>query len=407
MTGVEAYMIYPDYYPGYQCKCGECRRSCCQGDWDISLCREEYLADIDPGLGPKALTMAKEGIQVNENSQDEEHYAQMAIGEDGRCRFLTKDGLCGWLLETKSDVGSVCRDFPRIYIRFLQDTYIFPSVTCEAVLELLFRKKDVVRLIWQEKEAEELRYYAKVTEEQIQRRPLLGIYPELVQYGLGILQNRNYTLDQRMQLLAFSVYRIDQMERVGAVDGILAELNQLSQEQVARHYLETFASCYGGIQAVILVCGDIYSLFCRKKVYQRTAEKILRGLGVGLTEDGSPCLVDREIYIKRKDAKRDYMEKIEYFLEHVITSVFLHNLVPLGEPGPWQNIQYTIACYTLLKGGIIGYFDTIPPNEALIDMVVEIMRMCSHNNALYEKILNRFKEVKLDSLTAMTALIGG
>lgn len=404
---MSSHIIYPDFFPGYHCKCGACRRTCCMGDWEIGLTKEEYLADTAPTLGPELLAMAEKGMAVNAGQTDEEHYAEMVIGENKRCVFLTEEGLCAWQLRAKASVGSVCRDFPRLYIRFLEDTYIFPSVTCEAVLELMLNKKDPIRLRREEKDLENRRCYAKVEEAQTRKRPLLRLYPMIMQYGLELLQNRSYTLDERMQLMALVVYTIDQMERSGAVQEIPAMLRQLTTGQRANQYLKMFSSYYGGTQALLLVCGDIYSLYAGKEQYQSTARAILQGLGIGLTDTNEAHLLDRETYGKNKERCKEQRKETEYFLEHIMVSIFLYNLVPMGEPGAWENFQYISACYALIKGGIIGTYDTISNDEALIDLIVKIMRMCSHNNALYGRILERFKEVKLDSLPAIVALLAG
>ena len=77
-------IVYPNYYPEFQCIASRCRHSCCIG-WEIDIDPEtaEYYAEIEGKLGEK--------LRANIAGGEEAHFC---LGAEERCPFLTGENLC-------------------------------------------------------------------------------------------------------------------------------------------------------------------------------------------------------------------------------------------------------------------------------------------------------------------------
>lgn len=126
--------IVPDYYDRFQCKCGDCRRTCCSG-WNISISMQEYYALLSADGSDdlrRRLSCALEII-----SDDRERYAAFVRTQEGQCPLLADNGLCALQRECGEGLmPAVCRMYPRA-VRTDYACEIAFSSSCEAVCELL------------------------------------------------------------------------------------------------------------------------------------------------------------------------------------------------------------------------------------------------------------------------------
>ena len=140
-----AQRIQPDFLQAFDCKRGECRRTCCR-DWEVVLTAQELESAMSSEPGTDAHTLANASLIANPCSSGEHNSSLAKMREDGFCALLTEDRLCGWKVLGSDGLCATCNDFPNIRISFLDDQYIFPSLSCEAIVELLLNRSEPVRI---------------------------------------------------------------------------------------------------------------------------------------------------------------------------------------------------------------------------------------------------------------------
>ncbi len=140
-------LIAPDYYTEFQCIADQCRHNCCIG-WEIAVDPDtlEYYHTITGLLGERL----QKGI--NESGET----AHFILGEQERCPFLNKNGLCDLILGLGEDsLCQICRDHPR-YRNFYSDrTEIGLGLCCEVVGTLILKRTQKITLTVLEEDNEE------------------------------------------------------------------------------------------------------------------------------------------------------------------------------------------------------------------------------------------------------------
>lgn len=134
----------PNYYKDFQCKGGECRRSCC-GGWPISVSMEEYFRLLGMDCS-QALRRRLDCAFLLEEDADPEHYAKIHPNYLGECPMHREDGLCALQCEGGEGVlPDVCRLFPRAAYVFGESRCVCSSA-CEHTVELLMADETPVEM---------------------------------------------------------------------------------------------------------------------------------------------------------------------------------------------------------------------------------------------------------------------
>jgi hypothetical protein len=407
-----AQQILPDFLQNFVCKCGECRRTCCR-DWEVRLTKQEFLASRSNKLDPASHAVAK-NLRRNPSSQGDDDYALCRMRPDGFCTLLTEHGLCAWKKMRGEGLCAACDDYPNTYISFLEDQYVFPSLSCEAIMELLLPKADPIRLVSKNMPSARNCYNARIGKENFFTRPLLSLYPKLLQWGLTLLQNRRYSLDDRMVLLASALCLIDWMERCGRAEEVLDAMEKFSQAENLEQVLHKHDQYTIGPKALLTVNGDTFVRFIDHAVYQACARRVLDGLGIEVEEtekDGDVQrrlkLADRQKYLQRRESLAGFMSQKEVHLEHIMVCQYLRSMMPVAKPSVWDNLKFFNVCYALLKGLLYGSFDSSPGDAEVVDAIMVIHRMFIHNYDAYQQTLEYLEAIQLADLTSMVALAKG
>ena len=386
---MEKTLYYPTYLLDYTCKCGACRHTCCTGhDWNISMSRNEYAnvttaAHASMQLEPLVALFTPDANRA-------EDLVPVPLQSSGLCALLEPDGTCAWRNRSGSDICSICREFPTMYLRLFDAVYAYPSGGCEAVLEALMRANGPIELRSRPYTSDEPHaFLLDIAEDQAPRDSVYGVYPILANLGLTVLQDERYSLDERMALLMAYLDMADKMIGVGQASRLEVALNGARDERRTATLLDGFTHDARPGNPAIRTCSDLYHCCLDSPAYAPWARRILENLGFEIIvrnprTRGTLRLRHPEILERRREEYRPYLAQKEPFLAKVMASVYLHNGIPLANPDPWSNSRYFAVCYTLIKFGIVGHFETFPSDEELVDFLVVALRAFTHNSAFYQ-----------------------
>ena len=100
--------IRPDFFDEFRCTASACAGNCCAVGWEIDV--DEAAAARYRAL-PGAL-----GERVRAALVESPEGCSLAMGPDGRCPLLTKEGLCALVLQYgEGYLCSICAEHPRFY----------------------------------------------------------------------------------------------------------------------------------------------------------------------------------------------------------------------------------------------------------------------------------------------------
>jgi len=187
----------PDYYPDFSCKCAACRQTCCKG-WNISFTMQEYFRLLGMDCSP-ALRRKLDAAFHPADYPEPHRYAVITPNWRGECPLLCEDGLCSLQKECGEEIMSgVCHYYPRTpKSRFGYTCTLTGS--CEGVLELLYDKKEPIRIIQLPLDFD-IDMPAPDKNEALSRAWQL-----LRKAGVEILQNRRESLPRRLETLLHHV----------------------------------------------------------------------------------------------------------------------------------------------------------------------------------------------------------
>ena len=111
--------IYDDFF----CIADQCTFSCCKGDWNVSLQKDEMEIYATEPYISKGVNYVKKAMRMREN---------------GTCVFLNEKGLCKLVCKYGPDVLSrTCTRFPRLSRDYCGVEEAFLSNACPKVLDML------------------------------------------------------------------------------------------------------------------------------------------------------------------------------------------------------------------------------------------------------------------------------
>jgi hypothetical protein len=217
-----------------------------------------------------------------------------------------------------------------------------------------------------------------------------------------------------MVLLANAMCLIDWMERNSRV----GELREAAHKFLQLENLEKVVHSYDkdsiGPQALLTVSGFIFLRLIDVSPYQANVRRALDGLGIEIAEteeDGevraSLKRIDTYNYVNRKRNLADLMSQKEIFLEHVMVCEYLRSMMPVTGPNVWDNFKSFNVCYALLKGILIGSFNSSPSDAEVVDTILVLHRMFIHNYDAIDRTREQLQAIQLTNLMSMVALAKG
>lgn len=123
----------PNYYGDFKCIASDCKNNCCIGwEIDIDALTFDFYKGIKGEFGDK--------IRKNIAHEPSPHFL---LGENDRCPFLEKNGLCEIINNlSQTALCQICSDHPRFRNFLPSGEEIGLGLCCEAAAELILGQKE-------------------------------------------------------------------------------------------------------------------------------------------------------------------------------------------------------------------------------------------------------------------------
>jgi len=348
----------PDYYKDFECKCGECRRSCCRG-WPIAMSMKEYFRLLSLDCSPALRRKLDAGLHLADRPEPE-RYALLLPDWRGECPLQADDGLCMLHAECGPDaICEICRLYPRSP-RAFSGHECACSNSCERTLELLFARTEPLGFV----EAE------LVLPEP---EPVTGV-PEVVSrhYSairgrcIAMLQDRARPLEQRLVRLGRFLSRLDPAVRAGdgdAIDRVLDEPEgaaaAVSDPALTLSFLTHFNHSVG--LNSVSVCD-----------YARAAEELMTG------GEGEPSA---ERFEAVKSRFRQSFPDWQILFEQMLVNHVFYESFPFSDrhENLFEEFLSLVAVYAYSAFLAAAWTFSHPGREALTDVLAAAFRLIDHS----------------------------
>lgn len=316
-------LFVPDFYREFQCKCGACRRCCCDG-WAVTVSQDEYFRLLGEDCSGELRRRLDEAFYVPRDAAPE-RYAVLNRDYLGRCHLRREDGLCALQAELgEAALPTVCRLYPRGIRAESGEAALANS--CERVVELLARRAEPVRF-------ERLDLGRDATGSEAPEKRALRMA------CVDILQRRDIGIRQRLLRLGAHLCHKEYRSAPFA-------LRMEALLEIARLYEEISPSIAG---------------------YCKNAAEAFEGRDECVFDDLSETLLQRFPYLNT-------------LTEHLLVNHVFFTRFPYAQPDASAEEEFLALCglFAFLRFLSTGNVEHLRTDEDLADLLADLFRVAEH-----------------------------
>ncbi len=406
MDKKNGYILQPDYFGEFHCLADECHNDCCHG-WRINIPRQCYMKIRSARKSAELEELVSKGVRRNKKEENNSFFAEMQLNEKGDCVFLNERRLCRLQLECgPAALPHICQDFPRRLLRCGEIILRSCTPACEGVVNLLWKRKNGLEFEAVPREKGIVRIgKVSVPEDQ---QTLFSHFEEIQWMCISILQNRAYTLDERMILLGMALRALSGIQSTTedeAVKDWLARYAALTKGDGFKETVEKLPS-----NPSIFLASNLETLF---EIFVQpssgTTEYLRRRFALlGLKLEDGRFTYHPDVYFEQKERLNEFLHGQEYLTENVLVNEAFSRAMPFsGGNGVWDSYMRLCLLYSLLKFLLATSAGSEFTREDLVQAVVLWARILLHADSRVKFLVNRMHETESDTLAHMAVLING
>lgn len=393
--------LRPAYYDDFHCLAANCRHSCCVG-WHISFNKKDYLS-LKRQSGSEDLNVRMEhGLRRIREGPLSVHFGEFAMA-DGRCPLLREDCLCALQIEKGHEaLPFVCRSFPRAEIP-RPSGYLERSLSpaCEGVLALLWDLNDGMEF-----RSDPLPRKERGTISFDLDNSLAGHFQEIRSQCIDILQDRRYTLSQRILLLGLALKKLADGEQ--NVSHWLAYARSLPEQTKQLSDLANNGALPMFLSNNLRL---LFSLPNADMQFSTIKAEIAQSMKIQIDPDTSLATIPTEPYLTAHTCFHERFECGEYFLENLMVALFFHLCLPdiASAERIWKSYVNFCDLYSFYRFmSIMSCREGAAGNrEELFRLLVFASRCLIHNNAQQVTLRDEFFQNDSATLAHMAILLSG
>lgn len=373
-------MFIPKYMLTFKCIGSDCTDTCCAG-WDINIDEDTYKKYTNCTGELKELVQGK--IRENKNSDDYLNKGFMILKEHNKCPFLNDNLLC----DIHGGVGEenlciTCKRFPRVY-NIIDDIYEKSGLaSCPEICTKAFLNKDKMEFIEIEESVDE----SAIDIRRIIDTEVFEGSDSLLQYfwdirvnSINIMQNRNFSIEERLSILKYFYNKIEEYYNEKDFDAIEELLDEYSEGNI---YLDS-------LKILDLNEGNEFYLSLLEEELIKNIRSVR--LKECIEEYKKEILKVNDIvkHINNEKILLSLMEKYSYILENYLVNQIFKDLIPFNRGESLNlSINILINSYRIIKAYIIGIaLSNKEINEDLIIRVIQSLSKDIEHNKVFKNLL--------------------
>ncbi|MBQ9959348.1 MAG: flagellin lysine-N-methylase [Oscillospiraceae bacterium] len=318
--------LAPDFYLDFSCKCGDCRRSCCEG-WNVGISQQNYFRILGMECSEELSARLARSFYIPRGATPE-RYALLNHDWQGNCPLRAENGMCALQLELGEDaIPDICRLYPRSVRSEFAEACL--SNSCERVVEMLAERESPIRFV-------DIELQDIAADRELPSRLALRMQ------CIGLLQDRRSTL-------------ADSLDSVGRLlSGQTAETRPLHELLAV---MRQFAETYEEISVSLQQC-------CRTALDSLPTEQAYREADARLSAR---------------------FPSLELLLENLFVNHLFYEKFPFSETEETETQEYVSLCgmYGFLRYLLVGNEAVLTNRDALTDLLAATFRMMSHTRFYY------------------------
>lgn len=372
-------IFLPKYMVEFKCISSSCIDTCCAG-WSINIDEDTYNKYANSTGEFKELLEGK--FIENNDEHDFFNHGFMVNKDENRCPFLNSNMLC----DIHGDIGEnnlciTCKSYPRVF-NIVDNVYEKSGLpSCAEICARAFLNKDKMEFIESEEDIEEKNIEIRriIDSEAFEgTESLLQYFWDIRVISINIMQSRNFSIEQRLNILKNFYKQIEKMHDLREFDSIEELLEDFNSELMDYESLKGVefkenTEFYTNIAEDELV----------KNIKSLRLKECVKEYKNGILNQNDICkyLEDRPKYFNE-------LEDYSYVLENYLVNQIFKDLIPFNRgESLMKSIQVLINTYRIIKAYVIGIAINSKEKitgEQIIRVIQALSKDIEHNKVFKE-----------------------
>ncbi|MCI9070716.1 flagellin lysine-N-methylase [Clostridium sp.] len=373
-------MFMPKYMLTFKCIGSKCVDTCCAG-WDINIDEDTYKKYIN--CTGELKDLVKDKFKENKNSNDYFNKGFMILKEHNKCPFLNDDLLC----DIHGNVGEdnlciTCKRFPRVY-NIVDDIYEKSGLaSCPEVCIKAFLNKDKMEFVENNENLDESAIEIRriIDSEAFEGSDsLLQYFWDIRISSINIIQNRDFSIEQRLSILKSFYNKIEKYYIEEDFDKI-EELLELYNEEKVNFNLSKVLN--------IEIDNEFYLSLLDEDLIKNIKSIRLKEC-VEEYKKGISKIDNIKENINNEKTILHSIDEYSYILENYLVNQIFKDLIPFNK-GESLNLSVTVLInsYKIIKCYIIGIaLNNKEINKDLILRVIQSLSKDIEHNKVFKNLL--------------------
>ena len=396
---MEVNVFLPEYMTEFKCICSSCTDSCCTG-WDINIDEDTYNRYTNSNGKFKELLEGK--FIENKNEHDSFNNGFMVLKKESICPFLNSNMLCdihGGFGE--ENLCITCKSYPRVFniVDNIYEKSGLPS--CIEICTRAFLDKDKMEFI----ETSE-----SISEKEIEIRRIIDTEAfegteSLLQYfwdiriiSINIMQNRNFSIEERLNILKSFYGQIEELHNFQEFDSLEALLEDFNNEIVEYEVLKgnKFTENNEFYKSLIdkELIRNIRSVKLQEciKEYKAGILKVKNISSKAALNEAEPINLDVCRYLEEKPDYFKGLEAYSYVFENYLVNQIFKELIPFNKgESLLESIKILINSYRIIKAYVLVI--AVNSNEQITgEKIIRVIQALSkeiEHNKVFKPLLEK------------------
>lgn len=344
------------FYDEFHCTGPECKDTCCRY-WHINLTKSEYLNYMEMRCSDELRAAMDNAFKRVINGSDPD-YAEVRLNAEGKCPLLGDDSLCAIQKELgESALCFTCSVFPRLHMKVGNDTVMMScSPTCCRVTELLMSHPEGLKIVEEKYDGKD-----RYINEDLFTLPRLKAdckeypyYRSILDAQIEILQNRRFTVPERMLILGYFCQKTDEYFKTGEMSRIAPLADILSDNEICYRIADSLKPRQSDERIALSSVKILYKMYRAAQTssspfVSQSFNRFMGKLAVTASQIGSEELnisFSFDEYSRLTGIFKKIMKERPYIIENLLVNlVFSRNI----KDGVWANYFTLAVFYNTLK----------------------------------------------------------
>lgn len=411
-------VLEPSYYSRFACLADACQYSCCE-KWGITFSKSNYDTLRSKHLPPAMREVLRRAIRRT-GGEAEGHYAEIVLDQNLACPLL-RDGLCS-LQKTCGEryLPDICRSYPRLKM-LINDTLVrCCGNSCEAVLALLLEEKQGLVLSSRPATANEAHECGRMGC-YLADHPMRPYLEPVIITFLTIMQNRAYTLPQRMLLVGMAARSLETIMGSDHVEDTVGWITKHAPMASGDAYAQQLPAqvnslalgtqnCLANLNKLRVGEGVTTALDINE-LAERLRAKI--NISINMAEEKPSNLIETELdlpYLQRLAAHLDeLLAEHPRFMENLMVNHMMGRFFPFSAAygaNPYDSYMALCNDYAMFRLAMMAYAGESGDMSDAMRGILLAARLVEHSSKPQKLMVQWLHDNQTDTLAHMAYLMG-